>query len=56
MIRSRYALGGLTATDGETVIQCDITGGGVQVRGQTGSNRGAYLAAALLEMEVITHL
>lgn len=57
MMRSRHALDGIApASDGETVIQTNMTGGGVQVRGMAGSNRGAYLAAALLELEVITQI
>jgi len=56
LLRSRYALGGLTATDGETVSQTEIGRGGVAVRGKGGTNTGQYMAIAGLELEVIAHL
>lgn len=56
LLRSRYALGGLTATDGETVTETEIGNGGVAVRGIGGTNTGKYLAIAGLELEVLTSI
>ena len=56
MMRDRYALGGLSSTDGERVDETWIGRGAVAVRGKAGTNTGRYMAIAGLELEVITHI
>lgn len=55
MFRARFALGGLTSSDGETVILVRIGRGTRQVRGRAGTNRASatrYLAIAQLAVEI----
>ena len=56
LLRSHYALGGLTASDGEKVDETWIGKGGVAVRGRAGTNTGKYMAIAGLELEVLAKI
>jgi hypothetical protein len=56
LLRTRYALGGLQASDGEIVVQIQLTGGRVGVYGRSGTNAGKYLAGAELRFNVLTEI
>lgn len=56
LLRTRYAFGGLQASDGEIVVQVRPTGGRVGVYGRSGTNAGTYLAGAELRFDVLTEI
>lgn len=56
ILRDHYALDGLTASNGEFVVETYPTQGRASVYGKGGVNRGEYLAVAILDMEIIAEV